>query len=97
MKKWLAVVVFAGTLLSAASALAGEKSVTLNVQMWCPTSQPPVVQKVLEDVGGVKQVSVSFKEKVARVLYDDTQTDVAILVNAVADIGLRTSEAMMMN
>ncbi len=93
MKKWLAFVVFAGVFLSAVGAMAGEKSVTLNVQMWCPTSQPPVVQKVLEDVGGVKQVSVSFREKSAQVLFDDTQTDVATLVSAVADIGLRTSVA----
>lgn len=93
MRKWLAVVVFAGVFLSAAGAMAGEKSVTLNVQMWCPTSQPPVVQKVLEDVGGVKQVAVSFREKTARVLFDDAQTDVAALVSAVADIGLRTSVA----
>lgn len=93
MKKWLAVMIFAGVFLSAASASAGEKSVTLNVQMWCPTSQPPVVQKVLEDVGGVKQVAVSFREKTARVLFDDAQTDVAALLSAVADIGLRTSVA----
>ena len=93
MKKWLAAVVFAGFFLSVASAMAGEKSVTLSVQMWCPTSHPPVVQKVLEDVGGVKQVAVSFREKTARVIFEDTQTDVATLVSAVADIGFRTSVA----
>ena len=93
MRKWLAVVVFAGIFLNASGAMAGEKSVTLSVQMWCPTSQPPVVEKVLKDVDGVKQVAVSFKDKTAQVLFDDTQTDVATLVSAVADIGLPTSVA----
>lgn len=87
MKRYLAVVAVAATLLSAATALAAEQTVTLSVDgMFC-ASCPYIVKQSLIRVEGVKDVSVSFKRKTAVVTFDDVVTDVAALTAATAGMG----------
>ena len=77
-----AAVLFAGV----GAAHAGEKTVTLNIPMWC-ASCPYMVKRSLERVDGVAEVMVSYEGQSATVIFDDQRTDVAALTAATADIG----------
>ena len=48
---------------------------------------PITVKKALDDVPGVSHVSVDFPAKTAQVQFDDSKTQVAALLKAVADAG----------
>lgn len=68
-------------------AAANERTVTLQVgNMYCP-SCPYIVKQSLAAVLGVKDVSVSFRNKTAIVTFDDTQTNVAALTDATFEMG----------
>jgi periplasmic mercuric ion binding protein len=74
-------------LVSTNPASAAERTVTLTVDnMYCEAC-PYIVRKTLEHVSGVSKVSVSFKEKIAVVVFDDTKTSVKDLTGAVAKAG----------
>ncbi len=73
-------------LVGAASAYAGEKTVTLNIAMWC-ASCPYMVQRSLERVAGVAEVTVSYEGQSATVIFDDQRIDVTALTAATAEIG----------
>ena len=73
-------------LVGAASAYAGEKTVTLSIAMWC-ASCPYIVQRSLERVAGVAEVAVSFEDQTATVIFDDQRADVTALTAATADVG----------
>ena len=63
-------------------AAATERTVTLTVDnMYC-ASCPYIVKQSLAAVPGVKDVSVSFKNKTAIVTFDDARTNVAALAGA---------------
>jgi len=83
----LRTVIFAGALLTATSAFAGEQTVTLEVSRMTCASCPYVVKQTLAAVDGVTDVEVSFAEKSAVVTYDDSKTEVAALTAATDDMG----------
>lgn len=89
MKKLTAyafVVVFTSLALTGL-ATAATKTVTLAVKnMTCPVC-PITVKKALNRVAGVSDTNVSYERKEAVVTYDDTQTDVAALIEATTNAG----------
>lgn len=87
MIKLLQNLVLALALLNSYTAFAAEHTVTLAVKnMYCAVC-PHTVKASLQAVAGVKQVTVSFKEKTATVTYDDDKTDVSALVAATINAG----------
>ncbi len=73
-------------------AFAEEQTVTLRVEMWC-ASCPFIVQRSLERVPGVADVTVSFGNQTATVTFDDERTDVAALTAATAEVGFPATPA----
>ncbi len=63
-------------------AAATDRTVTLQVEnMYC-ASCPYIVKQSLTAVPGVKDVSVSFRNKTAMVTFDSTRINVAALTDA---------------
>jgi periplasmic mercuric ion binding protein len=84
------VVAFILALVSS-TALAAEKTVTLLVQnMYCADC-PFIVKKSLERVPGVVNVTVSYKDKTAVVIYDDSKADLTALTAATTNAGYPSS------
>ena len=84
MKKIIASIVFA---LASSTAFAATQTVTLSVpDMDCPVC-PITVKKALEKVDGVKKAKVEFKEREAKVTYDDAITSTDKLIKATTDAG----------
>jgi periplasmic mercuric ion binding protein len=72
---------------ASSSASAGERNITLAVSnMYCAAC-PLTVKASLEAVSGVVKVAVSYKDKTAVVVYDDTRTDVNALTQATTNAG----------
>jgi mercuric ion binding protein len=86
MKRLLISLVL-GFLVSAQSASAAQRTVTLAVNnMYCEAC-PYMVKKTLERVSGVSKVSVSFKDKIAVVVFDDAKARIEDLTSATAKAG----------
>jgi len=66
---------------------ADEQNTVLKVDKMTCVSCPYMVKKSLEKVDGVKSVSVSFDDKTARVVYDDTTATIAQMIKATTDLG----------
>jgi len=82
-----------GTLAGAApAAYAAQRSVTLEVPMWC-VSCPYIVKRSLERVAGVLDVAVSYDAQTATVRYEEEQTTVEALMQATADVGFPSKPA----
>lgn len=83
----LLISLFVGLLISAQPASAAQRTVTLTVtNMYCEAC-PYMVKKTLERVSGVSTVSVSFKDKTAVVVFDDSKASVEDLTSATAKAG----------
>ncbi len=68
-------------------AAAIERTVTLTIDnMYC-ASCPYIVKQSLAAVPGVKDVSVSFRNKTANVTFDGARTNVAALTDATFEMG----------
>jgi len=87
MRTILKAVIFAGSLLAASSAFAGEQTVTLKVSGMTCASCPYIVKRTLAAVDGVSAVKVSFAGKTAVVTFDDSKTQVAALTTATTNVG----------
>ena len=73
--------------LVASAAFAAERTITLAVQnMYCAAC-PHTVKASLEAVPGVAKVAVSYKDKTAIVIYDDSAADVKALTAATTNAG----------
>jgi mercuric ion binding protein len=71
----------------AVAGAASEKTITLAVEnMYCAAC-PSIVKKSLEAVPGVAKATVSYKDKTAVVIYDDSKTTVPALVKATTEAG----------
>lgn len=81
----LAAVLLAG----ASPANAGERLVTLGLDLWCP-SCAYIAKRTLERVDGVRDVEILTQSQTAIVAYDDGRTDVAALTQAMAAVGMRS-------
>ena len=66
---------------------AKKAQVVLAVENMTCASCPYIVKQTLANVPGVNSVGVSFKEKTAIVVFDDSKTNVAALTTATADVG----------
>ena len=87
LSRVLAILVFLPVLLGVSPpALSAERTVTLSVDMWCP-SCPYIIKRTLAQVPGVLEVKVSFDDQVAIVRFDDDKTDVTALTEATANVG----------
>ena len=75
-----------GLLGGSPAALSAERTVALNVRMWC-ASCPYIVKRSLQGVAGVLDVNVFYDEQRAVVRFDDERTSVAALTKATADVG----------
>ncbi len=87
LSRLLTVLAFLPVLLGGSPpAFAAEQTVTLSVDMWCP-SCPYIIKQTLARVPGVLEVDVSYDDQVAIVRFDDDETDVTALTQATADVG----------
>lgn len=87
MKFIFSTFMVAAVWLVASSSMAAEQTTKLKVDgMYC-ASCPFIVKQTLADIDGVKDVEVSFREKMATVVYDDQTCSVPQLANAVSEAG----------
>ena len=87
LSRMFAILAFLPVLLGGSlPALSAERTVTLSVDMWCP-SCPYIIKRTLVQVPGVLDVKVSFDDQVAIVRFDDGRTSVAELTQATANVG----------
>lgn len=73
-------------LVLSGGARAAEQTVTLKIDMWCP-SCPYIIKRTLADIDGVKEVTTSYKKQTAVVRFDNELTGVSTLTQATADLG----------
>ena len=91
MKRHLIGMFFAVVLIgNSGAAVSAERTVTLGVNMSCPTC-PYIVKKSLQKVSGVSEVKVSYAEQTATVRFDDAKTDATALTNATKAVGFPSS------
>jgi periplasmic mercuric ion binding protein len=87
MTKLLAACAFILGTLASSGTFAAERTLTLAVRnMYCDAC-PLIVRKSLEAVPGVAKAVVSFKDKSAVVIYDDSITNVKALTTATTKAG----------
>jgi len=73
--------------VTAASAWAGPKTVTLDVPGMTCAACPITVKMSLTKVDGVTKASVVYDKREAIVTFDDSKTNTAALTKATADAG----------
>jgi len=66
---------------------AGEQQVTLSVPTMNCATCPITVKKALKNVDGVISAEVSYKTRLAIVIFDDEKTEVASLIEATTNAG----------
>jgi len=87
MTKFPASLALGLLIVSSGGAMAEQRTVTLAVDnMYCEAC-PFMVKKTLERVTEVAKATVSFKERTAMVVYDDTKTNVKALTDAATNAG----------
>lgn len=75
MKKRLSIFVLIASVMTAATAFAGERTITFAVEnMYCAAC-PFIVKNSMAAVPGVAKVAVSFEAKTATVAFDDAKTN----------------------
>ncbi len=83
----LAISTFALVIVLIGSVQAADKAVTLKVDNMTCASCPYMVTTALKKVDGVKNVEVSLQTSLAKVIFDDSKTNVEALRNATFDAG----------
>jgi mercuric ion binding protein len=83
----------AALLLTAYPLVAGEKTVTLAVENMSCSTCPYIVKQSLAGVPGVIHAEVSFENKTAAVIFDDTKTGLAVITAATAEAGFPSHPA----
>jgi periplasmic mercuric ion binding protein len=87
MYKLLAQAAFAVGIIASSAAMAADRTITLAVNnMDCATC-PSIVKGSLEAIPGVAKVAVSYKDKTATIIYDDSKADVNQLTSATTKAG----------
>lgn len=91
----LSAIALTASLLSASAAFAAEQSVTLNVANATCELCGPIVKRALSNVPGVLKVDVleAAGAAIAKVRFDDSQTNVAALISATTNAGYPSSVA----
>jgi len=72
----------------AGAAHAEVQVLKLNAKMACPTSDPALFEKVLNNEDGVLSATASYDAKMVVIRYDDAVTDEATLRDAIEAVGL---------
>jgi mercuric ion binding protein len=87
--KILPLIALAASLLTSGLAFAAEQTVTLNVANATCELCGPIVKRALSKVPGVLDVDVSEVSgaTIAKVRFDDNQTNVAALITATTNAG----------
>ena len=82
-------IVLATTLVVAAgsNALAADRTTILRVRNMTCALCPIIVQRAIETIPGVKEITVSTDHATATVVYNDIATDPVELAEAVAQAG----------
>jgi mercuric ion binding protein len=87
LSRAFSILAFLPTLLGGSlPALSAEQTVTLRVDLWCPSCSY-IIKQTLAQVPGVLVVKVSYDDQVAIVRFDDDKTDLSALTQATADVG----------
>lgn len=91
--KILSLIALAASLLTSGAAIAAEQSVTLNVANATCELCGPIVKRALSKVPGVLDVIMSEASgaAIAKVRFDDSQTNVAALITATTNAGYPSS------
>ena len=87
MNRFVNLAVFAAAVVTFPAAMAADKTVTLSVKNMVCAACPSIVKASLQSVPGVAKVAVSFKERTANFIYDDTKADVSQLTSATTKAG----------
>lgn len=87
MRQFLGVAGLAAVLMTGTPSWADEQTVTLAVDNLICASCPYIVKQVLAKVSGVREVEVSYETKTALVTFEDTEADVAALIEATGSVG----------
>jgi len=87
MKHIIPAFVLSMGLLGASAALAGEQTVTLDVENMTCASCPYIVKQSLAAIPGVTNVAVSFEKKSATVTFDDAKTTAEAFIGATTKAG----------
>ena len=87
MKKLLSLAAFGIGFGASPFAFAADKTVTLAVEHMTCALCPRTVKASLQAVPGVSNVVVSFEDKTAIVTFDDSKTQVDVLVKATTNAG----------
>lgn len=83
----LAIGTFALMIVLVGSVQAADKAVTLKVDNMTCASCPYMVKTALKKVDGVKNIEVSLQTRLAKVVFDDSKTNVEALTDATFDAG----------
>ena len=78
--------------LTAGTAWAAPKTVTLAVANMTCAACPITVKKALSRVVGVNDVSINLEKMQATIRFDDAKTNVAALTRATTDAGYPSSQ-----
>jgi len=87
MNKLLAHVAFVVGIIASPPVMATDRTIVLAVKNMDCAACPSIVKGSLEAVSGVATVGVSYKDKTATVVYDDTKADVNQLTSATTKAG----------
>jgi mercuric ion binding protein len=87
MNKLLARAALAIGIIASSAAFAGDKTIVLAVKNMDCAACPSIVKGSLKAVPGVAKVAVSYKDRTATVVYDDTKADVNQLTSATTNAG----------
>jgi mercuric ion binding protein len=87
MNKLLAHAAFVAAIIASPAAMAADRTITLAVSNMDCAACPSIVKGSLAAVPGVAKVAVSFKDKTATIIYDDTKADVNQLTSATTKAG----------
>jgi mercuric ion binding protein len=86
MAKILVFAALTTSVLATSAAFAADMVTLVVKNMYCADC-PFVVRKSLEAVPGVVKVTVSYKDKTAVVMYDDSKVDLKALMTATTNAG----------
>jgi mercuric ion binding protein len=87
MNKLVAHAAFVAVVVASPAAMAADRTITLSVKNMDCAACPSIVKASLEAVPGVAKVAVSYKDRTAKITYDDAKADVNQLTSATTRAG----------
>jgi mercuric ion binding protein len=87
MNKLLASAAFTFAIVASSAAMAADRTIILAVSNMDCAACPSIVKGSLQAVPGVAEVTVSYKEKTATIIYDDAKADLNQLTSATTKAG----------